>query len=124
MPPKYRQFASYVSSQRAERGLSQRELAAMVGVTRQAIFYWESGKVLPQANVLEPLARALGVSYEDLFALAGYAHPEGLPEPVPYLRAKYPGISKKAVAEAERLFADFDGRYKKGSADRKKGRRQ
>lgn len=83
----------------------------MVGVTKPTVHYWESGNVLPQATVLEPLARALKVSYEDLFALAGYAHPEGLPEPMPYLRVLYPGITKKAVAEAERLFKDLDDRF-------------
>lgn len=121
-PPKHRQFARYVASRRAALGLSQRELAEQVGVTSPTVHYWESGNVLPQATVLEPLARALGVSYEDLFALAGYTHPEGLPDPVPYLRAKYPGITKKALTEAEELFERFDDRYKK-STTRRKGRR-
>jgi transcriptional regulator with XRE-family HTH domain len=124
MPSKHPQFAKFVTAHREALGLSRNRLAKEVGVHRSNVTYWESGEGLPMASVLEPLARALKVSYEDLFALAGYAHPEGLPEPVPYLRAKFPGISKKALAEAQRLFEDFDDRYRKGGKAGKKGRRQ
>jgi transcriptional regulator with XRE-family HTH domain len=107
----HRRFAKYVSTRRAKRGLSQQQLADMIGVTKPTISYWEAAKVLPQVTVLEPLARALDGSYEDLFAMVGFAHPEGLPNPEPYMRAKFPGLPKKAIAEADRFFADFEARY-------------
>lgn len=124
MPSKHPEFAAFITTHRDALGLSRNQLAKAVGVHRSNITYWESGEGLPMANVLEPLARALKVSYEDLFALAGYTHPEGLPEPVPYLRAKFPSISKRALAEAERLFEGFDDRYAQGGKAGKKGRRQ
>lgn len=121
MPPKHRQFAKFITAKREERSISKSELARELGVVRANVTFWEDGKFLPQPSVLEPLARALRVSYEDLFALAGYVPPEGLPSPEPYLRALYPGITKEGLAEAERLFGRFDDRFKK--AKRKKGRR-
>lgn len=113
MAPKHRQFAAFITTHRQQRDLSMAALAEAVGVTKSNVHYWESGEGLPNASVLQPLAEALGVSYEDLFALAGYASPQGLPEPTPYLRAKFPDAPKKAIAEAERFFADFNERYGK-----------
>ncbi len=111
MASKHHQFANFITAKREARGFSKSELAREVGVHRSNVTFWEYGDVLPQPNILEPLARALKVSYEDLFALAGYSHPQGLPNPSPYLRAKYPGLSKKALAEADRFFAKFEDRY-------------
>lgn len=123
MPPKHRQFAAFITKHRKQRDLSMAALAEAVGVTKSNVHYWESGEGLPNANVLQPLAEALGVSYEDLFALAGYASPQGLPEPTPYLRAKFPSAPKKAIAEAERFFADFNERYGKDDGDADESRR-
>jgi transcriptional regulator with XRE-family HTH domain len=117
MSPKQRQFAAFVTKHRKQRGLSMAALAEEVGVTKSNVHYWESGEGVPKASVLEPLAQALGVSYEDLFALAGYSHPEGLPEPTPYLRAKYPDAPKKAIKEAEQFFSDWQERHGGGDAD-------
>ncbi len=54
---------------RAQRGLSQAELAARAGVTRQAISAIESGKAAPTMSVALRLARALGRRVDDLFRL-------------------------------------------------------
>jgi transcriptional regulator with XRE-family HTH domain len=111
MSPTHPQFARFLTKHRKACGLSKSELAREVGVHRSNVTFWEYGKVLPKVNVLERLARALHVSYEDLFAMAGYANPEGLPDPKPYLRAKYPGLSKRAITEAEKFFDDFEDRH-------------
>lgn len=46
--------------------LSQEELAATVGVTRQSIINYESSKTLPDSKTLSVLARALGITLDDL----------------------------------------------------------
>lgn len=122
MPPKHRQFAKFITAKREERGISKSELARELGVVRANVTFWEDGKFLPQPNVLEPLARALRVSYEDLFALAGYVRPDGLPGTEPYLRALYPGITERRLAEAKRLFAKLDAEEEK--RPKRKGRRR
>ena len=52
---------------RLTRGLSQEQLAGMVGVSRQAVSAAESGRSDPSLRVALGLARALGLSVEDVF---------------------------------------------------------
>ena len=117
MAPKHHQFADFIAARRKERGLTMEALAGHIGVTKSNVHYWESGEWLPKAGVLEPLAQALGVSYEDLFALAGYSHPEGLPEFRPYLRTKYGALPEEALAEAESFFDELTKRYDEEGGD-------
>ena len=56
---------------RTAAGLSQRDLAAQVGVSRQALIAIEAGRQVPSTTLALHLARALRCSVEDLFALAG-----------------------------------------------------
>jgi len=50
-------------------GLTQAELADLVGVTRQTIHSIESGKYNPSIELALRLARELGLAVEDLFEL-------------------------------------------------------
>jgi putative transcriptional regulator len=54
---------------RAERNLSQGELADLVGVTRQTISSIETGQYCPSALLALRLAVTLGKRFEDLFFL-------------------------------------------------------
>jgi putative transcriptional regulator len=54
---------------RAERNLSQGELADLVGVTRQTISSIETGQYCPSALLALHLAVKLGKRFEDLFYL-------------------------------------------------------
>ena len=51
---------------RRDRKLSQEELAAQVGVSRQAVSKWELGEASPDVNKLLALARAFGVTTDHL----------------------------------------------------------
>ena len=51
---------------RTERRLSQEQLAELVGVSRQAVSKWELNTALPDTDKLIPLAKALGVSIDEL----------------------------------------------------------
>lgn len=59
----------------------------------------------PKADKLEPLAAALEVNLEDLFALAGYVTPKGLLDLGPYLRARFGELPEEAIAQIERYVA-------------------
>lgn len=111
MPSPNRQLATFIKSHREALGLSMNQLAKEIGVSRSNLYYWEQGKFEPEPRALEALARGLKVDYEDLFAVSGYAVPERLPSAEPYLRAKYPGISQRKLAEAKRLLDEIDQRY-------------
>lgn len=52
---------------RAERSLSQGELAALVGVSRQTISAIETGQFNPTAKLALVLCIALDKKFEDLF---------------------------------------------------------
>lgn len=51
---------------RQARGLSQEKLAELVGVSRQAVSKWEVGDAIPDTDKLIPLARALGITVDEL----------------------------------------------------------
>jgi molybdate-binding protein/DNA-binding XRE family transcriptional regulator len=63
--------ANGIGELRRERGLSQRELAIVAGVTRQAVGAVESGRSQPSVGVAVALARALGTTVEQLFGAHG-----------------------------------------------------
>ena len=65
---------------RRERRLSQEELAARVGVSRQAVSKWELGESSPEAGKLLALARELGVTVDHLLS-EEESEPAELPRP-------------------------------------------
>lgn len=57
---------------REGQGLTRKQLAALLGVSHMAIFFWESGRRMPLASNLRDIARQFGVSMDDI-ALPGDA---------------------------------------------------
>ena len=55
-----------ILKKRQARGLSQEKLAELVGVSRQAVSKWEVGDAIPDTDKLIPLARALGITVDEL----------------------------------------------------------
>ena len=51
---------------RKAAGLTQEQLAAMLGMTQGAIAQWENGLTHPSYSVLKPLAAALGLTLDQL----------------------------------------------------------
>lgn len=54
---------------RAERGMTQADLAHLVGVSRKTINTVENGVFVPSTVLALRLARVFGVTVEDLFEL-------------------------------------------------------
>lgn len=59
-------FGAFLGRIRKEQGMTQAELAGKLNVTDKAVSRWERGIGLPDINLLEPLADALGLSLADL----------------------------------------------------------
>mgnify|MGYP001367784051 CR=1 FL=1 len=57
---------SAVRQLREKRGITQAQLADIVGVSNKAVSKWETGKGLPDITLIEPLAAALGISVPEL----------------------------------------------------------
>jgi transcriptional regulator with XRE-family HTH domain len=58
--------ASRLKAIREAAGLSQRELARQIGEDHSNIRYWETTGKIPRSDVLAPMAKALGVTVEEL----------------------------------------------------------
>ena len=53
---------------RESKGITQNELAGKIGVSAQAVSKWGTAKGLPDISLIEPLAKALGVSVTELIS--------------------------------------------------------
>ncbi len=53
---------------REAKGITQNQLADMIGVGSKAVSKWETAKGLPDITLMEPLSKALGVSVMELMS--------------------------------------------------------
>ena len=60
-------IAPAIARLRRERGLTQEQLAAQLGVTAQAVSKWEKGQSIPDSSLLPEIALALGTGIDVLF---------------------------------------------------------
>ncbi|MBV9661872.1 MAG: helix-turn-helix transcriptional regulator [Acidimicrobiales bacterium] len=91
---------------REAKGLSTRALGLRIGTTHSYIHKLEAGwfRTISPENI-QALAAALDLDPQDLFALAGYRVPEGLPSFTGYLRTKYgEDLSDDAIARMSAYF--------------------
>ncbi|GAA2884530.1 helix-turn-helix transcriptional regulator [Microbacterium esteraromaticum] len=56
-----------IRSRREEAGMTQAELAGLIGVTRQTLIAIEQGRYSPTLEIAFQIARAFGLPLEDLF---------------------------------------------------------
>ena len=63
-------FAETLKKLRTERGMSQRELAERMYVTRPTVARWENGSRLPDAAMLSRLSQCLGIDVSMLLNVA------------------------------------------------------
>ena len=62
---------------RIERGLTQAQLAEMVGATQGAVYFWEKGINEPTAGYLIKRARIFSVSVDELLSFESEQKGEG-----------------------------------------------
>lgn len=63
-------LGSRIADLRTAKGLSLQDLADRLEVSRQAVWYWESGQRLPRAELFQKLAQTLDTSEQELLAPA------------------------------------------------------
>lgn len=56
----------FIADCRREKGMTQRQLADLLGISDKTVSKWETGKGLPEAGTLAPLGEALGISVNEL----------------------------------------------------------
>ena len=57
-----------IKRMREAKGLTQQQLAEIIGVSSKAVSKWETAKGLPDITLIEPLSSALGVSVMELMS--------------------------------------------------------
>ena len=60
--------ASAIKNLREKNGITQLQLAEQIGVSDKTVSKWETAKGLPDISLIEPLAKALGVSVMELMS--------------------------------------------------------
>lgn len=86
---------SKLTARRLAAGYTQEELGAKVGVSRRALWKWESGKCVPQDHYLSKLTALFQCGPEDL----GFQWKYGGPPPPP--------LPQKTVDEQNALFLQY-----------------
>lgn len=105
------ELGQYIQKRREAKGLSIRALGRIAHVDAAILSRLERGERMVSSP--EPLARiahALDIDEQDLYALAGYRIPDGLPDFAPYLRAKY-DLPPAAIDQLQRYFKEVDDQY-------------
>lgn len=59
-------FGDYIYNKRKNLGLTQEELGRLLGVTNKAVSKWEVGETMPDIMMLKSLAKALGITVDEL----------------------------------------------------------
>lgn len=67
-------IGSNIRAARKRLGITQEELASMLGVTAQAVSRWESETGLPDISMVVPLAKTLSISTDCLFGIAPHSY--------------------------------------------------
>lgn len=61
-------FGTYIQSRRKDLGMTQQELADLVGVTNKAVSKWERGQSIPDIALFKSIAKHLDVEIIDLLS--------------------------------------------------------
>lgn len=59
---------SFISEMRKDKGLTQKQLADLVGVSDKAVSRWETGKGLPDTSIMPELCKALAININELLS--------------------------------------------------------
>lgn len=92
-------FGQMIMARRHELKLERTVAARRSGMNASILYRIEHGQNLsPEPAKLELLARTLKLRLTDVLTAAGYPATRALPEPGPYLRAKYRNLSSEELA--------------------------
>jgi transcriptional regulator with XRE-family HTH domain len=86
---------------RRDAGLTQTELARLVGEPQQNIALWEQSNKPPRSDAIPKLAKALGVSVEDLFT--DKVRPARRAGPVGKVRKLFDEVAKLPRRQQEKI---------------------
>jgi transcriptional regulator with XRE-family HTH domain len=92
----------HLKALREGAGLSMRELARQIGVDHSNVRYWEQSGNVPRSDVLIPMAKALGVTVDELL---GEPKPKRVATPAGKMRQLFDAASKLPRSQQEKIFS-------------------
>lgn len=87
----YRALGQRLAEARKASGLTQTQLAEQLGIAQQTLAHYEMGRLRVAVALMPPLARALGITVEDLM---GEEAPPARRGPAPKLQQQIERIQK------------------------------
>ena len=90
----------HLKALREAAGLSMRELARQIGEDHSNVRYWEQGRSLPRSDVLLPMAKAFGVTVEEVL---GEPKPRRAVTPAGKMRHLFEAASKLPRSQQEKI---------------------
>jgi transcriptional regulator with XRE-family HTH domain len=111
-------FGERLALLRKAAGFTQIELAAELGISQRMISYYESPEATPPANLLPQIARALGVSIDELYGVSAkrrLVKQDGDSR----LRRRLLAIEKLDVAEKRQVLQILDAFIERGQLKRR-----
>jgi transcriptional regulator with XRE-family HTH domain len=85
---------------REAAGISQRELARQIGQDQSNVRYWETTGKIPRSDVLAPMAKALGVTVEQLL---GEPKAKRSPAPGGKVREVFEAVTKLPRRQQQKI---------------------
>ena len=61
-------IGKFISKKKKKKGITQNELAELLGITNRAVSKWETGICMPDAGTIPELCQILDISISDLFS--------------------------------------------------------
>lgn len=101
---------------RLAKGLSQAQLAGMIGLSREAVTAYESGRMRLLDDMIARLARALSVSADDLLGLAK-SEVSPIDAPSVQIARRMQRIKKLPAAEQKAILKNIDMFLKAAEAE-------
>ena len=96
------ELGAYLKQKRQDAGLTTYDVSERAGLIQSQVVRIENGQIQKLTpDTLQRIAEVLKLPLVDIFTVAGYPLPKGLPGLRPYMRAKYRSLSPEALDEVE-----------------------
>ena len=96
-------LAEYIKDRRLNKGWSKRKLALEAGISHTEVHRIENGeRKNPSVNILDSLAKALGLPKEEVLRMAGYIEEND----IPLIEKVFPDIKSKKQQETVQRIVD------------------
>jgi transcriptional regulator with XRE-family HTH domain len=104
--PNMAKAASRLRELRERAGLSLRELARQIGEDHSNVGFWERSGKIPRSDVLAPMAKALGVTVEELL---GEPKPKRVAQPGGKLGQVFASVSRLPRRQQQKVIEMAEG---------------